>query len=144
MANTFNNYDPSRVSLTFRGIIIQGYVSDTFIVVERTEDTFSMDVGAQGDVTRVRSRNKTGSVILTLQSGAPTNDLLSAVLLQDELSGTGYGPMMLKDLNGTTLCSAPIAWLRKPANVERAAEATPTEWAIDCATLNMFVGGFVL
>lgn len=138
-----NNYDPTRVTLSFKGVLITGFAADTFILAERAEDTFSTDVGAQGDVTRIRSRNKTGSVTVTLMAGSPTNDRLSAIIAEDELVGTGYGAMLMKDLNGTTLCSSAFAWLRRPANVERGSGASNVEWVIDCERLEMLVGGFV-
>lgn len=139
----FNNYDPQKVTLSFAGIIVTGFAADTFISIERTEDSFSMDVGSQGDVTRVRSRDRTGSVTFTLQAGATVNQLLSSQQQLDELTGAGTGPMQMKDLNGTTLCTAAISWLRRPANVERASGPSNNEWVLDCETLTMNVGGFV-
>jgi hypothetical protein len=140
----FNNYDPGRVVASFRGINLLGFMDGTFISAERTEDAFSMQVGAGGDVTRVRSRDMTGSVTFTLQAASPSNDLLSAVAAEDEAFGTGFGSIMIKDLNGNTLLQAPIAWIRKLPVTEFADEASGREWVIDCAQLIKFVGGAVL
>lgn len=138
-----NQYDPGRVTLSFRGIIITGFADETFIKAERDEDTFSKSVGAVGDVTRIRNRNKSGSVTVTLMAGAVTNDLLSAVALEDEVSGTGVGPLMVKDLNGTTMVTSAVAWIRRQANVERGTEDSNVEWVLDCEKLEMKVGGFL-
>jgi hypothetical protein len=137
----FKNYDPARVVVTFRGIPIRGYAEGTFVSVERDEDSFEKAVGSQGDVTRVRKRNRAGSATLTLQQASPTNDELSAIMLLDEASGTGYGPLLVKDLNGTTLASAAVAWLVRPATTSFADGAESREWKIDCAELTMTVGG---
>lgn len=137
----FKNYDPARVVVTFRGILIRGYAEGTFVSVSRETDTFSKSVGAQGDVTRVRSRNRSGRAAITLQQASPTNDELSAVALLDEETGLGYGPLLVKDLNGTTLASAEIAWLVKPADTGFADSAESREWAIDCEKVTMVVGG---
>lgn len=140
----FSNYDPARVIVTFRGIPIRGYAEGTFVTVERDEDTFEKAVGAQGDVTRVRKRNKAGRATVTLQQSSPTNDELSAVALLDEQTGLGYGPLLVKDLNGTTLASAAVAWLVRPANTSFSDAAESREWMIDCAEVSLLTGGSLL
>lgn len=140
----FKNYDPGRVVMSFRGIPVRGVMDGTFISVARAEDSFEMAVGAQGDVTRVRNRNRAGRVTLTLQQASPSNDLLSAVAVQDELFGLGFGPLMIKDLNGTTLVMAGVAWIVRPSDIEFADAATGREWMFDCAELVMSVGGSVI
>lgn len=137
----FKNYDPARVVVTFKGIPIRGYMDGTFVSIERDEDSFEKAVGAAGDVTRVRNRNRAGRATITIQQSSPTNDELSANVLLDEQTGLGYGPFMVKDLNGTTLASAAVAWLTRPASVSFADGAEGREWMIDCADLTLAVGG---
>lgn len=144
MADLFKNYDPGLVVMTWKGIQIYGFMDGTFIKAERSEDAYKMEVGAGGDVTRTRSRNRTGMVTATLQAASPVNDLLSAQALIDEKFGTGYGPLMVKDLNGTTLISASIAWIKKLPDAEYAADASSREWVFDCASLAMSLGGAVV
>ena len=140
---SFKNWDPDQVSMIFRGIPFLMFMDSTFISAERAEDGFSMSVGAKGDTTRVRSRNKSGSVTATLQAASPSNDLLSATYQQDELFGFGYGPLMVKHFNGNTLISSPYAWIRKLPTVEFADENSGREWVLDCNNLFMFVGGSI-
>lgn len=137
----FKNYDPSRVVVTFRGVVLRGFAEGTFFSLERDEETFEKSYGATGDVTRVRKRKRGGRGTATLQQASPTNDDLSAIALLDEQSGLGYGPLMVKDLNGTTLASAAIAWLVQPAAISFADGAESREWMIDCAAVSMTVGG---
>ncbi len=138
---SFKNYDPQQVVISFAGIPIQGYAPGTFVNAERAEDAFTLVPGSTGDVTRVRNRKINGMVTVTLLAESTTNDSLSAKAEQDRLFGTGYGPLMIKNLNGTTLVLAEIAWVKKPANVEYADAATNREWVFDCAELLMNVGG---
>jgi len=137
----YKNFDPALVIFTFRGITLQGYIDGTFISAERSEDAYETVVGAGGDVTRVRNRNRMGTVTCTLLQASPTNDLLSAVALEDELFNTGDGPLLLKDLNGTSLAQAANAWIQKLPNLEYADTATGREWVFACAELEMNVGG---
>lgn len=140
----FKNLDPGQVVATFKGVNIVGFNDGSFIEVERSEDAFSMHVGATGDVTRVRNRNRTGAVTFTLIQASPTNDLLSAIALDDELNGTGYGPLIIKDLLGGTMYRATEAWIRKYPKGDHAKDATSRQWVIDCSELKMNIGGSVV
>lgn len=140
----FKNYDPGRVVGNWKGIPFLGFMDGTFLTAERNEDAFSMSVGAQGDVTRVRSRNRTGTVTLTLQASSPTNDLLTAQAVLDELSGLSYGPLQIEDLNGNTLILAAVAWIKKAPSAEFATDASGREWVFECADLDMGIGGAIV
>lgn len=135
------NYDPKRIVVTFAGILVQGYAEGTFVNAERNEDQFELSVGGDGRGTRVRNNNRSGLVTLTLQQTSPTNDLLSFRAQLDELNGLGHGSFMLKDLNGTTLCKAEAAWIRKYPNSEYSDTDAGREWTIECEILEMFPGG---
>jgi len=137
----FHNYDPAKVVAIFRGIPILGFAEGTFIAGEREVDAFSKVAGARGEITRVRSRNRSGTVTITLMAESPSNDSLSAVAVLDEASGLGFGPLMVKDLNGNTVLSAPIAWIQKVPNVEHATDASTREWVIAVAQFDVHVGG---
>lgn len=140
----FHQYDPLRVAGSFGEVFFDGPADGTFISVEREEDAFSKEVGAGGDVVRVRSRNRSGSVTLTLQASSPANDRLSALLLADEQFGTGIRPIFIKDLNGTTLIHAAAAWIKKAPTVDYGDEGGSREWVFDCAELSIFAGGGTL
>lgn len=138
------NYDPGKVVLTFKGITVTGFHSGTFITVERDDDTWKKDKGAQGDGVRTRNRNKGGKITFTTQGTSPSNDLLMAAIIADETTGIGYGVASVVDLNGTSKALAAEAWVLKPANLEFADEHTPREWVIDCNEVQLFVGGSIL
>ena len=134
-------YDPGEHACSFAGIQLTAFGPDTFITAERDEDAFAKHVGAGGEVARTRNRNRSGRVTVTLLASSPENDLLSAVALLDEQSAEGVGAVFIKDLVGTTMVHAPDAWLVKLPATERAKELGVVEWAIDCAELEIFIGG---
>ncbi len=134
-------YDPAQVVVTFLGNILTGFGPDTFLTVERESDAFSDEVGADGEVARARSRDRRGTVTLTLLQSSLSNDVLSAAAAADELGGLGVGPLLIKDLTGATLVAAESAWVRKIANVEYGKEITAREWMIRCADMTVLVGG---
>jgi len=137
-------YDPGRMSLSFYGENITGFNDGSFIEVERSEDTFTTHVGSTGDVTRTRSRNRTGKVTITLMAQAPSNDALMDIYLDDEDFGTGIGPILIKDLNGNMVARAKEAWITKVPKVERAKEAGSCQWVLECADIIIEARGNVI
>ena len=139
----YKNYDPGRIVLIWNSIQIQGFGPDTFVKAARNEDNYTEAVGANGDVVHTRNRNRTGKVTFTIQDASPSNDQLSAAAIADELTGLGYGALMIKDLNGTTLVQSANARIQKYADLEYAADSGTNDWIIMCAELEMFLGGEV-
>ena len=137
----FANYSPDKITIVLGNILVGGYADGTFVKVTRDSESFKDEVGAGGDVVRVKNLDKRGSIVITVQSSSPTNDLLSALLIADEASGSAHVPVLVKDLIGTTLCGAENAWLLKPADIEYGNEASSREWTIRCADLDILVGG---
>lgn len=141
MAFSTKTYDPGLVVIQFGPYLITGTADGTFVKASRNEDTFKTYVGADGTPARSRSRNKSGSVELTLAQTSPSNDALGAAHLADELLGAGVYPLMIKDLNGTTLVAAAEAWVTKPADVEEGKEVGNRAWKLETGSLNIWSGG---
>lgn len=130
------DFDPKQVAVTFRGIPLTGFAPDTFISVERSEDSFSLTVGADGEYGRARSNNKSGTVTLTLLANVPANKLLLSWLHMDELHGLGKGPLVVKDLlSGESVFSAE-AWITRPPNIEYGNEMGTREWVFTAGRLD--------
>jgi hypothetical protein len=134
-------YDPKLVILSLGEVFFSGYADGSMIQASRDGDSFTKHVGADGEVSRTRNRNRSGSVTVTLKQTSLTNDALSALLAADELFGTGVRPLWLRDMSGTTLLKADRAWLRKPADAEFGKDQSDRSWVIECATLAGNVGG---
>jgi hypothetical protein len=134
-------YDPGLVSMSFGAILITGIAKGTFVSAERNKDAWSIDVGAGGDVTRTKNRDRSGMVTVTLQQSSPSNDALSARARLDELSSAGASPLIVKDLSGTTLVQAEAAWVKKLPKTEFGDESSNREWIFECADLEIVAGG---
>ena len=137
----FRQHDPGFVLVVWKGIEFKGFMDGTYVSAERDTDAYTKAVGATGDAARVRSRNRGGKVTLTLQQTSPTNDLLTAQQKIDEISNAATGSLTVKDLLGTTLIFAEVAWIMKSAKVDFGTELQGREWVFDCAELDMGVGG---
>ena len=140
----FYQYDPQQMTCSFKGENITGFAEGTFIEIERNEDAYTVYVGATGDVTRTRSRNRTGKATLTLMAQAPSNDSLMDIHMDDEQFGDGVGPLLIKDLNGLTVARAAEAWVTKVPKVERGKEAGTSQWVLECAVIIIEARGNVV
>lgn len=134
-------WDPQQITLTFKGYEISGFADGAFITAARAEDTWSINVGAQGDVVRVLNRNTSGTIVVTLQQTSMSNGILSQILEEDEQFLTGVGDVMLKDLSGETLIHGEEAWIMKPADAGYAKELESREWTIMVGKLAMHLDG---
>lgn len=139
--SVMRTYIPSEVKTTFRGVEITGYAEGTFIEVERDEDGFMKYVGSGGDVCRTQNLNRSGKVTITLMMSASSNDVLSASYDLDDRDGNAFGPFSMKDLNGTTRVHSAEAWISKLPKVERGKEHATVQWVLECADLEIVVGG---
>jgi hypothetical protein len=136
-------YDPASVIVAFGPNIMTGYGEDTFVRVERDEDTFTKKTGVDGEVTRTRNMNRAGSVTLTLMQSSASNAVLAVLALADEIAPNGASilPMTVKDNAGNSLHFAESAWIRKPPASEYAKEAGTREWVFDTGKMKDYVGG---
>lgn len=137
------NYNPKDVLVIIAGTPAVGFADGTFIVAARNNDSYATVTGADGEPARSQSNDKSGIVTLTLLQTSLTNDILSAALALDEIQGDGVFPLLIKDLNGTTLVVAETAYVQKPADVEFGREIVEREWVIATPELNIFAGGAV-
>jgi hypothetical protein len=129
---TIKTYDPANVVLTVGGAIISGYGEGTMVVFDRDEDAMTKHVGADGEVSRTKNANYSGSAAITLKATSNSNAVLGSYALLDELDSSGVVPMILKDNLGHTLFASEC-WVRKAPSMEWAKELSEREWVFDLA-----------
>ncbi len=137
----FRTHSPDRIITTWAGININGYAADTFIEIERNEDSFMLYKGALDDGCRARNLNRSGKITITLMASAPVNDDLAAKAQEDEDFGTGYGPFQCIDLSGNMVVEAAEAWVSKRPKIERGKEAGTIQWVFECNSMIVTEGG---
>jgi len=136
----YGTYDPLKVSISAFGLNIVGVAPGTFIKCSRNEDAYQIQVGADGHATRVRNRNASGRIEITLQHGSPSNAQLAAIAAQDELAGTGIGAVLIRDVSPLTtpaLAECRTGWIVKNADMERGKEAGEVTWIIETDDLTI-------
>lgn len=134
-------YDPKQYSLIVGGHIVGGFADGTFLTAARNNDTWSLNVGADGEGARAKSNDKSGTYVFTLQQTSNSNSVLSGFHTADEVGNGGQLPVLIKDNNGDTVIESLTAWVRKPADVELGKEITNREWTIETDKMTLLVGG---
>lgn len=119
---------------------LTGFSEDSKVTVEYSEDFWTKQTGVDGETTRSKQNNFSGTITIRLMRSSDDNEYLSGLFIQDKLSSDGVVPITIKDNLGTTLHFTPSAWIMKPPADEVARDANEKEWAFDCAELEMFHG----
>lgn len=134
-------YDPKQISVIVGGAIMSGYADGEFVTSERNEDAYTMAAGADGEVSRVKSNNKSGRITITLQQTSDSNTILTAFAAADELSNSGVVPVFIKDLKGVTLVSAARAWIVKYPATPFGKDVQNRAWVLETDELIEIIGG---
>jgi len=134
-------YDAKQVAVIIDGVPMSGFADGSFVVVERDNDTFSKVSGADGIVSRSKSNDRAGSLVLTLAQTSPSNDVLSAIQQLDEQANAGVVAVLIQDFSGRSVFVSAFGWIRKPPSSEFGKEINDREWTLDLADLDTFTGG---
>ncbi len=135
---SLKTYDSNRVSITFAGRSIDaGRADGEFISTEYSAETFSKKVGADGEVTRSKSNDRSATIKLkVMQTSAAHATLMQLHALSlASVNGSDVGAFELRDLNGNMIERADEAWIEKPPPSAFGKEAVEREWTLACASL---------
>lgn len=136
-----HTYDPANVIVSIGGTPMSGFADGTFVTVARDEDAFAKVSGADGEVSRAKSNNRSGSLTLTLMQTSMSNDVLSAIALLDEISNTGVVPVLVKEIGTSTILMSGEGQIKKIPDASYGKNVESREWVLDLANVNMFEGG---
>jgi len=133
-------FDPKELSIIAGPYIMRGF-ADNLVTVARTNTAYELVVGADGEGTRVKSNDRSGTITISLQQTSPSNDELSTLALADEATNSGLFPMLIKDNLGTTLFTADTCFIEKFPDAAFGKTVQTREWVIRTDTLLAFIGG---
>jgi hypothetical protein len=135
-------YDPKQVIITFGPVLVTGYAAGSFVrIAPSSGPAFEKVRGADGGIDRTNKNSNDYIVTITVKKTSPTNDAFSRILAGDKLSNTGKLPLIVKDLNGTTLHTAPQAWITDDPEADHDDAMPNREWVIETGIAVNFIGG---
>jgi hypothetical protein len=138
------NWDVTQLIMVFMGIgVSTGFAEDDFLDMDPEAETFGHKAGADGEVTRWRNPNAIiNKLTLKLMQTSIANSLFSAIATLDESTpgGAGIGPMLILDLQGTTLYAAQYCWVSKRPKRTFGKEVKTREWELTAVVDEAFDG----
>ena len=127
------SYDSAKVRLYLGTERVTGFGPDTKITVTRSNDLVIPHVGTDGEVSLALSRNRTGTLEVTLQNTSSFNDWLAVFVRQADTTGLVSFPVVLEGSQGPYLTA--IGWVQAVPALTYGAEVGDMTWTIgllDC------------
>jgi hypothetical protein len=101
---------------------------DSIVSIAPQGDGLQTYVGADGEVARSLDPDATFEVTVSLSTASTSNEYLSNMYNYDRETGNGVAPLMIKDLAGSTLFSAPEAWIANFPESSKGIAIDTQEW----------------
>jgi hypothetical protein len=137
-------YSAAEVTCIFAGLPIDsGRGDDEFVSIKKAEDTFTVKVGVDGELTRSESKNNYHTVDITVMRTSRANALLCAIYTGDVSipGGAGIAPILVRDRQGLSVFSSAEAWITKLPDNAYAKEANTITWVLGVNNPINFIGG---
>lgn len=133
-------WDSDKVCVTYGGVIISGFADGSKVKIARNEKSWALVVGTDGEGTRSKSNNRSGKATFMLKGSSKTNDVLTGFHELDHTTNAGALPLLIKDLQGTTLASG-LFWIEGMPDIDIGRENHDCEWVLETDKLTYLVGG---
>ena len=132
-------YSPGQVVISVCGYIVEGWSN---ISVTFNSPVFKQIRGIRGKNTRVRNKDTSATVRISLIQSSVANDVLTNLLQEDQNSGASRLDITIKDNSGTGLFSSATAYIEGFPETSYSASQSERVWTVLCdASSNIRVGG---
>ena len=122
-------YNPKDVRVTIAGLIANGFSDGTSVTVEKSESNlYNEHVGAQGEVSRTSTTNRTALLKISLKQTSPFNAALQKIALTLNVAKFPVSITNSSDLK--YLGGAAECWIKTVPNKELGGEEQMREWGI--------------
>jgi len=127
---SLKTYNLKEVILTVNGIPVSGFGDGDAVTVEFSEEAWTMVVGADGEVTRSRTNNESGSFQVTLMQTSEANGIFQQWMQQDKLFGRALVGVTLTDTTRGEVIAATQCWIEQTPSREFNRDAGSRVWTI--------------
>jgi len=121
-------YDPSNITLSLGGWEPYGFASDTKIVVSKSNDIINPYGGTDGDVSLALSRNRMGTMTISLQRTSEANEVLATYAQTMYSTRQVAFPVYLEDPRGYYIST--IGWIQSQPDDTMGDTITTNDWVI--------------
>lgn len=144
-AGALKTYNLAQVLITIGGLPFEGFGESDAVTFAPNSSVYESAVGADGEVTRSATNDRSGTLTFTLMSTSSSNDVFSAFLLLSKTVGIGDTfPVYIKDLNSKDTLIASKCYIQDEAEMAFGRAATEREWTIYAANVSTIHGGDII
>lgn len=141
-STTFNT---KRITGSFQpvggtSIPFKGFMGD-FIDIDMSEDQVTPHISEDGTHTAVLNANESAVATLSIVMGSETNDALDKLIPSAGKNTLVRGTFSLRDLNGNTVCTDPLAYLTRRSKITFGGEVKAREWKFFLPKPDITAGG---
>lgn len=145
MGTRIANYDSESVALIICAIPILDGKADEFVTVDKDDESYGEEMGADGSVCRFATHSSLYTVTVKLKGFSSEHQKLMALHALDTNSsnGSGIGVFFLKDSSGATLMGSDKCWIKKPPAGGFGKTRPDGEWIVKVVATpaQMLIGG---
>ena len=132
-------FDPKQVKVSVAGVNIVGF-SEEKVTVERANNAWELNVGCDGEATRVKSNDLSGTITVTLQQTSPSNDFLTTVFYNDQ-NNDECVRIEIVDSSGKSKIIAEKAWVEKMPDATYAKAHSDRQWVFRTNNVGYYLAG---
>lgn len=144
-----NSIVPSAVTIvlshagTNTNHVVGGYTTDSTVSIEYPDDTWTEEVSVDGVTSRVHKLDRTARATVSLSQGSRSNDILSALLRNDErdLSGKGMFTCTITDKSGRSYYNSSATFVKRPNTQAYGQSVNSREWVLVLTWADQWLGG---
>lgn len=125
---TLIDFVPEDVVISWGGVPITGFASDTFVSISRNAANTNQVVGADGTVGITKVSDRTAMIELTLLQNATSNRFLALTQRNQDLGKVQRANMTIVDPSGGAFVVAFMAHIVEPAEVSFGADSQERTW----------------
>lgn len=122
-------YSPKEINLFIAGHKVQGWNS---ISISPSAPTFKVIKGIRGKNTRVRNKDSSCTIRISVDQTSFTNSVLDQIIYLDKTYGTGRLTVSLTNPLGHEVFFTDTAFIEGKANLDFSDVAGDREWTIHC------------
>lgn len=139
MAKTYNS---SQVIVTIDGIPIEGMADGDFFGISQNSPRHTYKVGADGDVTRSRSADRTARATITVMQGSNGSVILDGYKKKGDAGDDDTFTLDVIDVESGGTVSSGEAWIAEEPDWTRGLEAGTEAWILDMAENDIERGAY--
>lgn len=121
--------------------ILEGRIDGEFFSQTDDSPDWTRETDGHGNATRVRQNKTGGSFTVVISASSPTNRALSRANVEDTISESVVGPMVLKDLNGETVGEFDDVFLEGKPGLVYGMERGSRAWTFQYGSARVFIDG---